>query len=367
MTRTGALLTTLLLLVACTSSASPSAAPPPADVSATPGETAAASTEPTAESSEAEVGWRQLSAGGSGPPAREDHTWTLTPDGATAYLFGGRTTDGSALDDLWAYDLAAGSWEEVAAEGPDARFGHDAAWVEGIGLVLFGGQAGDSFFNDLWGFDPSADAWGLLPAAGAVPVARYGSCADIGPDGRLWISHGFTSEGQRFADTRAYDFATGQWTDETPVADRPVERCLHACWWTDDGVFALYAGQTTGIAALGDLWHLTPGERPGLAAWREVGPAGEPPPDRHLYAAARWGPGTLVFGGRDADAGLLNDLWWLDDATGAAEPISVPGSAPEARYAAELIADPDNERLLLFGGRGQDALDDLWELRLPAR
>ena len=47
-------------------------------------------------------------------------------------------------------------------------------------------------------------------------MARYGTCAAVAPDGRLWISHGFTADGVRFSDTRAYDFATGAWTDETP-------------------------------------------------------------------------------------------------------------------------------------------------------
>ena len=60
----------------------------------------------------------------------------------------------------------------------------------------------------------------------------------------------------RFSDTRAYDFDAGRWTDETPDGAQPVVRCLHACWLTADGRLALYAGQTTGVRALGDLWAL---------------------------------------------------------------------------------------------------------------
>ena len=135
---------------------------------------------------------------------------------------------------------------------------------------IFAGQSPTTFYNDLWAYDPAADRWRELPAGGDAPVARYGSCAAIGPDGRLWISHGFTSEGSRFADTRAYDFTTHDWSDETPAGERPVERCLHGCWWTDDGRLALYAGQTTGVPALGDLWQLTPGPRIGTNAWSEV-------------------------------------------------------------------------------------------------
>ena len=77
-----------------------------------------------------------------------------------------------------------------------------------------------AFFDDIWAYDPAAEAWRELPSLGDVPPARYGSCASLGPDGRLWISHGFTDSG-RFDDTRAYDFATGEWTDETPDGDLP--------------------------------------------------------------------------------------------------------------------------------------------------
>lgn len=359
-----------LLLAAC-STASPTPEPsvetssaPSAAASATTVPSAAASDEPSAPEATA---WRMLSLG-EGPSAREDHTWTLSPDGATAYLFGGRTTDNTPLDDLWAFDLASETWDEVqpsSPSAPQARFGHNAVWAEGIGLVLFAGQAGTTFFNDLWAFDPATEAWSQLPAGGAVPIPRYGSCAAIGPDGRLWISHGFTSEGQRFADTAAYDFTNGTWNPETPTGARPVERCLHGCWWTDDGTLALFGGQTTGVLALGDLWQLTPGPRTGTNTWQEQ-TVEDGPPDRNLYAAARLEGATLVFGGQTHDRGLLDDLWLVGD-DGTIRAVQADGQAPAGRYAAELIADLEGGRFLLFGGRGADgALADLWELTLPS-
>jgi hypothetical protein len=371
MTRRGALpmrsiLVPAMLLAACsTASPTPDGSLAPSQAaSATPAASAATSSDPSAAPSEVVSGWRQLAVGG-GPSAREDHTWTLAADGATAYLFGGRTTDNTPLADLWAFDLASDTWQEVApvGGGPAARFGHNAAWAEGIGLVIFAGQAGTSFFNDLWAFDPAASAWEQLPAGGAVPVARYGSCAAIGPDGRLWISHGFTSEGSRFADTVAYDFTAGTWTDETPVGERPVERCLHGCWWSSSGQLMLYGGQTNGILALGDLWALTPGPRSGTNAWAEVLLAGGPPADRNLYASAPLDSSLeLVFGGQTHEGELLNDAWVVVS-DGAVEPFEAGGTAPPARYAAELIYHAERSRFLLFGGRGADgALDDLWEL-----
>ena len=346
-----------LVLAGCSATpASSEAAPTTAPVaaseaaSASPSPSRAASPSPTPEPEP--LAWSRLDA--SGPQAREDHTWTLAGDGPTAILFGGR--DGpTVFGDLWAYDLDADAWTELSpAPGPAARFGHEAAWVHGVGLVIFAGQAGATFFNDLWAYDPDADTWTELPAGGELPVSRYGSCAAVGPDGRLWISHGFTSDGVRFSDTRAYDFGTGAWSDETPSSSRPVERCLHGCWWTDDGALALYGGQTTGTLALGDLWLLSDG------AWAEIGEA--LPPERNLYARTRLRGGTLIFGGQAPDGSYRGDLWILPDA-GDAFALEPSARSPAGRAGAEMVTDVDDGRVLLFGGRDADGgLADLWAL-----
>jgi hypothetical protein len=327
---------------ASTAASQPSSpSPPPSSEAATP----TATPEPLA--------WARLDV--TGPAAREDHTWTMAGDSATALLYGGR--DGATVfDDLWAYDLTADAWTELApAPGPAARFGHEAVWVDGVGLVVFAGQSGPTFFNDLWAYDPEADAWTELPGSGEVPVSRYGTCGAIGPDGRLWISHGFTSDGARFSDTRAYDFESGSWMDESPDGTRPVERCLHGCWWTDDEAFILYAGQTTGILALGDRWSLTDG------AWSEVG--GGLPPERNLFARSRVDGATLVFGGQALDSSFLGDLWLLPDSGRDAARLDPVGEAPPGRAGAEMVADRDSGRVLLFGGRDADGgFADVWAL-----
>jgi N-acetylneuraminic acid mutarotase len=289
----------------------------------------------------------------SGPAAREDHTWTVDIDGRIAYLFGGRE-GGTVFGDLWAYDLETDAWAALETHpSPAARFGHEAAWVDGVGLVIFAGQAGSSFFNDLWAYDPDAGRWSELPAAGALPIARYGTCSVVGSDGRLWISHGFTSDGVRFDDTRAYDFPSGIWTDETPTGTRPAERCLHACWLTDDGDLVLYAGQTTGVPALGDQWTLAGG------GWTQT--AGRQPPERNLPAHLRLDSATLVFGGLALDLELLDDLWLLHDDGADAQALAPAGSSPAGRSGATLIRD--SRRILLFGGRTADgASSELWVL-----
>jgi hypothetical protein len=333
-----------------------------ADVESVP---PSASIEPSAEPAPAEpVAWRQLEPGRTTPPAREDGTWTAAADGRTAYLFGGRAGS-TAFDDVWAYDLDTDGWTELTPDGerPPARFGHEAVWVDDLGVVVFAGQAGPTtFFNDLWVYDTVANRWSELAAGGSRPKARYGTCAAIGPDGRLWISHGFTEDGTRFADTQAFDFASGEWSDVTPDGQAPVNRCLHGCWWTDDGRLALYAGQTTGVTALGDLWSLSAAGTPA-AAWERA--TGDLPPDRNLYAFARHDDVVVVVGGRGLD-GYLDDAFTIDALTLAVAPLQPEGDTPPGRAGAMLIDDPARARVVLFGGKTADrSLDDLWELSLP--
>ena len=347
-----------VLLAACSpapaATSSASEAPPAAQPTTTTSPSADAEVSATASPSADPVplAWNALDVDVA-PAAREDHTWTVGDDGRTAYLFGGR--DGAqAYADLWAFDLGSDTWSQLEpGAGPAARFGHEAAWVNGVGLVLFAGQAGTTFFNDLWAFDPEAGIWRQLPSGATTPLARYGTCAAVGPDGRLWISHGFTSDGTRFADTWAYDFDVGGWIDETPEGERPVERCLHGCWWTGDAALTLYAGQTTGVTALGDRWSL------GTDGWSRVD--GALPPERNLYARTRIGDATLVFGGQALDGTYLGDLWQLADESPDATPLTASGGP--TRAGAELVTDAESGRVLLFGGRDADgAHGDLWAL-----
>jgi hypothetical protein len=350
-----------LALAAAMAACSPSASTPgPSESSESSEPSVEPSVSPSVAPSQRETGWRELSPPG-GPAAREDATWTVGGDGSVAYLFGGRA-GASLFNDLWAYDLATDSWETVAATGaPPPRFGHNAAWVEGTGLVVFAGQGVGGFFNDLWAFDPGAGSWRQLPAAGAAPVPRYGSCAALGPDGRLWISHGFTSELARFDDTRAYDFATGTWTDESPPGTAPIQRCLHGCWWTD-GELHLYGGQTDGVVALGDWWTLSGATGSGTAAWAEVPIGGSGLPARNLYALTAYRGGHLVFGGQALDASYLADAWLIDH-EGA--PAAAP-SGPSGRSGAEMVTDEGRDRVLLFGGRDASShFGDVWELTVP--
>jgi N-acetylneuraminic acid mutarotase len=298
--------------------------------------------------------WRRLQTERA-PAAREDHTWTVDSDGRFAYLFGGRG-GGQDFGDLWRYDLTNDTWKKLSPKGkrPQPRFGHNAVWVDGYGVIVFAGQRGADFFGDLWVYDPDRNRWKLLPADGGAPKRRYGSCMVVGLDGRLWISHGFTFAG-RFDDTRAYNLKSKRWASIGPEGRRPGERCLHDCFTSASGEMVLYGGQDNGALALGDLWVMGSDHD-----WKRLD---DPRPKaRRLYAVTEAGDDAWIFGGADQDNAALDDLWRVDRDSLEFRRVKVDGASPPARYAGTLITDERRGRLLLFGGQGKSAKADLWEL-----
>ena len=299
--------------------------------------------------------WRKVSPDG-GPAGREDHTWTVDAEGRFAYLFGGRD-GGKEFGDLWRYDLSQDEWKRISPKGkkPEPRFGHNAVWVDGLGMVIFAGQLGDDFFDDLWLYDPDKKRWRELPDNGQVPKRRYGSCMVVGPDGRLWISHGFTDSG-RFDDTRAYNLKTQRWAVITPEGRKPGERCLHECFTSLAGDLVLYGGQDDGNFALGDLWSMGEDQ-----TWdRHDEPAAK---WRRLYGVTEAGDVAYISGGAGEDNAELADLWQVDRETLEFTRLRVEGNHPSARFASTLITDAERGRLLLFGGEAANgARSDVWEL-----
>ncbi|MDX2180917.1 MAG: kelch repeat-containing protein, partial [Bryobacteraceae bacterium] len=163
-----------------------------------------------------------LPAGGTPPTGRVDGTIGYDPSGASLYLFGGQ--DNAARNDLWVYSLRESRWREITTGGakPAPRWGHTLA-VDPVRrrLIVFGGQA-SGFFSDVWAFDISAGTWTELAPNDRGPSRRYGHSGVYDPRGdRLVISHGFTNAG-RFDDTWSFDFASNSWRNITPGGTRPL-------------------------------------------------------------------------------------------------------------------------------------------------
>ena len=113
--------------------------------------------------------WRKLEPGDGPPPEKTTRGRSIRPRepdicSVAATARRSTTTSGRSTSRLTPGGLDPGG------QGPAARFGHEAVWVDGVGLVVWAGQAGPTaFFDDLWAFDPAANDWSHLPNDGPIP------------------------------------------------------------------------------------------------------------------------------------------------------------------------------------------------------
>jgi len=123
--------------------------------------------------------WTQLTPSRSLPPARGGQTAVWDAADKEMFVFGGDTGK-AAFSDLWAYQPSANAWTQLTPTGvpPAARSFSAAAWdTTDSEMIVFGGAAGNTNFNDLWAYRPATNAWTQLAFPGTPPTARNGQTA----------------------------------------------------------------------------------------------------------------------------------------------------------------------------------------------
>ncbi len=171
--------------------------------------------------------WSLVPVVGTVPPSRTYASLVSNPISQTLYLFGGQNSrEGTLYNDLWAYEN--GSWTEVSVSSakPLSRtltaFTYDALNQQ---LLLFGGQASDgTALADLWAFDLVTQTWTELDpgGGGGDPPPRFTHSLTYDPLLEQTILVGGTPDGgdTLLSDTWHYDSANG-WSEATPTTTLP--------------------------------------------------------------------------------------------------------------------------------------------------
>lgn len=112
----------------------------------------------------------ELEVQGARPAARSEHSAVVVDN--CLVVFGGSDCNAGKLADLWKFDLALKTWEQVAVnEGlwPKERSGHAAVVYKGRMYVFGGSVELVREVNELFSWDPRTECWTLLHSNERVP------------------------------------------------------------------------------------------------------------------------------------------------------------------------------------------------------
>ncbi|MCJ1467200.1 hypothetical protein MMC07_005823 [Pseudocyphellaria aurata] len=206
------------------------------------------------------------------PAARSYHT--MTNDGNhTLYLHAGCPEQGR-LSDLWAFDINAETWKNLAAAPDPPRGGTSIAYSAGklYRMNGFDGQREQGGQLDV--YDPSENTWSTItyPADGTSgPEARsVGALLPLRVHNALFLitlfgehdpsSLGHAGAGKMLSDVWAYNIAAGSWTKSEPKGDWPQPRgWFDADVWRQNGgkeAIVVHGGLAEDNSRLGDVWVL---------------------------------------------------------------------------------------------------------------
>jgi len=155
--------------------------------------------------------WEEIFPPQPRPSPRKGHTAFYDPDRKQMIVFGGRacpTTTCAEANDVWSLDLSSQGnekWKQLSPEGspPDPREGAAGVYIPGSGKIIFvGGNAGSVKLGDVWFINLERPTWGrVYPEGGVFPARTSHTMIYDTYNSRLIVFGGLDINGQGLNDT----------------------------------------------------------------------------------------------------------------------------------------------------------------------
>jgi hypothetical protein len=311
--------------------------------------------------------WTTLTPTGTLPNARAYQSAIYDPVRDRMVIFGGYSISGS-LNDVWVLSLGGTpAWTALTATGtpPNARSEHSAIYDPARDrMVVFGGREPPQSFNDVWVLSlAGTPAWTEETPTGTPPSARSYSNAIYDPvRDRMVIFGGFTEGVGDLNDVWTLSLTdTPAWTALAPAGTLPIPR-QDPCVIYDPvrdrmvmfGGFVKYGSS----GPVSDVWALSLADTP---AWTELAPIGVAPSGGYAHSAT-YDPvrdRMVVLVGSSASGGLRLNIVCALSLAGTPAWTGMP---PRARSFHSAIHDPIRDRMVVFGGYDSGILcnNDVW-------
>ena len=269
-------------------------------------------------------------------------------------LFGGITSQGTAVSDTWTWNGT--TWTQMfPATVPPARqiqaMAYDSVHQQ---TVMFGGLNATAVLSDTWVWDGTN--WTQKHPAHS-PAARWASAVTYDPVREQVVLFGGTSTTNLYSDTWLWD--GNDWTGMNLPGPPP----LSFASMTFDAArqqTVLFGGSGAGLFNFLDGTWLWDG-----SAWTQATPAVKPPARSDAVLAYDALMQQVVLFGGDSLVALqvdaLQDTWLWDGANWTQKSL-VP--SPYYREDASMAYDEARRELVLFGGGGLGLQNDTWVFSL---
>lgn len=230
------------------------------------------------------------------PPPRYNHSLIGWKD--YLIVFGGDRGPGYS-DDLWIFDVRFNFWERVSLEveqrglRPGARAGHTASVYKNL-MIIYGGWRGSDGFSDIWSFNLEDRDW--TPLCPHIPMDRLTAAGESALISSEIVNEGF----ERRLDE-----------DGKETGSMPLARHWHIAAVFGD--FLYIHGGYGAIGVLKEVWKFDLSDDNSQYGWSHVPCFGRMPSARCRHAGTalddrRW----AILGGKDALGSYFNDFYILD-------------------------------------------------------
>ena len=316
---------------------------------------------------EGKSSWHEFAPFGTLPEERTGHSAIYDSAGDRMIVFGGGNGITTYRNDVWALTLIGDPlWSSIVPAGgaPPGLVGHKSIYDPIANrMIVYGGSAADYGYpyGVVWELTLSGSpVWNQLTPLGTGPAARVGHTAIYDPLRHRMIVFGGWQGGPR-NDVWALTLSgTPSWVQLFPAGTWPRGRAGHSAIYDATGDRMVVFGGSAD-SDVDEVWALS---LAGATAWTQLQPPGSSPGPRSghhaIYDAIR---GRMVVFGRGGYANGLTDVWALSLSDGRAWVELNPGGTQPPRLDGQsVIYDPENDRMVVFGGRFNSHRSDVWML-----
>jgi len=271
---------------------------------------------------------------------------------------------------VWTFGLADQSWEPTS-QCPCGRSGLASAFdLWGGTPLMYGGNTGGAGSSDLWRYDSVRDRWTAIEVSKAPPF-RCGHAVtyDEANNGILMYGGWAGTNGaapEEYNDTWVYDPRDNKWTEMNPAVNPGRRRNFGM----------VYDEKRENHLLFGGIYYIPHSENESvwsynISANNWTGIESDHNPGARMGSPMGYDPQNdrvVLFGGQDVDNDFAYGDTWIYDIANNTWTNVTPAYGPSSRVFSGFAYYPPAGSFRLFGGAESmyysGLLDDLWEYNL---